>query len=124
MLKPLWSSLSKSVSAIGGQPPDAELRTQKTVLVVLSLAAIPMGLIWTPIELSMGDTASGVATAVIGALILINFTYYAFSKNYTWFRFSQLSIFLSFPFVLHLTVGGSRGQRIWSGDSGHRSSRS
>lgn len=106
MLKSIWSRVSERISSTGGVLPDPDLATQKTILIWLSLSAIPIGLIWTPIEFAMGDTKNGLVTAAIAALIVVNFLFYIYRKDYEWFRFSQLLIFLSFPFALHLAVGG------------------
>jgi hypothetical protein len=93
MLKSFWSRLSERVSSIGGVLPDPDLTTQKTVLLWLSLSAIPIGLIWTPIEFAMGSAKNGYVTATIAALVVANFLFYYFRKDYEWFRFSTLLIF-------------------------------
>jgi guanylate cyclase len=111
-----WRSLAGKIAAIGGAVEDPDLRTQKVVLVILSLSAIPIGIIWTPIEFSFGDTNSALITAIIAAVVLANFLFYSAHKNYHYFRFSQLIIFLSFPIVLHVSLGGftKSANLIWS----------
>jgi guanylate cyclase len=106
MLESIWVRVSNAASTIGGEVPDSNFRIQKTVLVVLSFSAIPLGLIWTPIEFFIGDPRSGIATGVIAGLIFLNFLFYVWVKNFSIFRLTQLAIFISFPFVLHFAVGG------------------
>lgn len=102
----IWRSLAGRIAAVGRELDDPDLRTQKVVLVILSLSAIPLGLIWAPIEFAVGDTISGLITAIIAAAIIANFVFFTAHKNYYFFRFSQLAIFLSFPIVLHFSLGG------------------
>ena len=106
MVTRIWHSMSERVSIIGGDVDDPDLRTQKTVLVVLSLSAIPLGITWTLIEFVDGDVLNGLITAVISSVILFNLLIYTFWKNFTWYRASQLATFLLFPVPLHFSTGG------------------
>jgi guanylate cyclase len=102
----LWNTLSDRAASFGGEVLDQELRTQKVVIVVLSLSALILGPIWTLVEFSEGDTTNAILSAAIAALIVINFLLYILHKSYRFFRVSQLTIFVSFPFVLHISIGG------------------
>ncbi len=106
MVTRIWHSMSERVSIIGGDVDDPDLRTQKMVLVVLSLSALPLGIIWTLIEFVDGDTRDALITAVMSSLMLLNLLIYAFRKNFTWYRRSQLTIFLLFTVPLHFSTGG------------------
>lgn len=106
MINSTWNAFSEKVSAIGEEVHDTDLRTQKMVLVGLSLSAIPLGLFWTLIEFTVGDSQNGVISGAIALLIFINFLFYAYKKNFSLFRVSQLAIFLTFPILLHLSIGG------------------
>jgi guanylate cyclase len=112
---PIVRNFLARISGIGGRLEDRDLQTQKSVLVMLSLSAIPLGIIWTIIEFSVGEPRSGIASGLIAAFILINFLVYVFKRNFFWFRISQLIIFLVFPFILHFLVGGytSSANVIW-----------
>jgi guanylate cyclase len=116
MAKDFWGNLSERISTIGGVVSDTDLRTQKSVLVILSLSAIPIGIIWAIIEFVVGEPINALVTGAIAVLILINFAFFIILKNFYWFRFSQLVIFISFPIVLHFAVGGftQSANLIWS----------
>jgi guanylate cyclase len=101
---------------IGGVLEDQDLRTQKSVLVTLSLSAIPLGLIWTPIEFLVGDRDSALLTGAIAVIIIVNFLLFLRHRNYYGFQFSQFVIFLFFPVFLHFSLGGftKSANLIWS----------
>ena len=102
----LWNFLSERAATIGGDLQDADLRSQKTVLVSLSLSAIVLGPIWTIIEYSVRDQKSSLPIAVVALLIILNLLIYAYRKRFYLFRFSQLVVFIIFPVILHFVVGG------------------
>lgn len=100
---------------MGGRLHDTDLELQKTVIVALSMAAVPLGLMWALIELSVGGIRDAILSAGIAALIVANTVVFAAWRRFGWFRTTQLAIFLSFPAVLHVQLGGftASANLIW-----------
>lgn len=106
MIRTRWRNLTEGVTNIGEELRDPDLHTQKTVINFLSLSAIPIGVTWGLIEYAVGEPINALITGVVAVLVLINFLLYHYRGNFYRYRLSQLIVFLSFPFILHLSVGG------------------
>ena len=106
MSESLTQSLIRKIQSVGGEFSDPDLQVQKTVLVVLCLAVIPLSIIWITIELSTGNQAS-VASILIGAILsLLNLLFFAWMGNYRRFRSIQLTIILLWSLANHFAAGG------------------
>jgi len=111
-------TLAARFSHLGANSDDSdEIRLQKATLVRGSAMFILAGLVWGVVYIALGETRSGwipLSYAIISAISVI---YFGFSRNYQFFRLSQLVLILFLPFFLMISLGGfinSSAVILWS----------
>lgn len=110
-------SIFQRLRNAGINPGDSEeLRLQKSLLVfasgLVSIAAIG----WLLIYWGLGPKLSTTLPFVLQVLVATNLLIYALSGNFAAFRFSQLAIFLFFPFIAQWAMGNfvtASGVILW-----------
>ena len=87
------------------QDDSADLRLQKTVLVAGSFMFIAAGIAWGIVYLLYQEPA-GLIPLVYGIVSLISVIHFGLTRQYPFFRNSQLVLILILPFLLMLALGG------------------
>jgi len=88
-------------------PPDdrEELRLQKTVMVVASVATALATLLWLFIYRLMGLTLPSTIPFLYLVLTVLFLGVYVKTRSFDFYRMSQLSLFLFAPFVIQWSIG-------------------
>jgi adenylate cyclase len=106
------------LSKIGADPDDNDdVRLQKTLLVSSTLMMGSLGIIWGCIYLFLGNTLAAVIPLGYSFLSFASLITFAFTRQYQFFRFSQLLLALLLPFLLMVALGGfvnSSAVVLWS----------
>lgn len=101
----------------GIDPGDSEeLRLQKALLVMASGLVSVAAIGWLLIYWAMGLKLSTTLPFLLQLLVTINLLVYAATSNFGIFRFSQLALFLFFPFVAQWALGNfvtASGVILW-----------
>jgi class 3 adenylate cyclase len=116
-MKRKTESFVERLRSAGIEPGDSEeLRLQKSLLVfasgLVSIAAIG----WLMIYWALGPKLSTTLPFMLQLIVALNLLVYAGTGNFAVFRFSQLSIFLFFPFVAQWALGNfvtASGVILW-----------
>lgn len=111
-------NLFSSVARIGVGPEDAaEVRLQKSLLVLSTLMMSTLAILWGWVYFHFDEP---VAAAIPWGYTVLSYTgvaIFAFHQRYRVFRFSQLMLSLLLPFFLMLALGGivnSSAVILWS----------
>lgn len=103
---------------IGANPADADdTRIEKTVFVISSLMVSVAGIIWGLTYFAFGETLAGVIPISYSLISLANLVAFALMRQYSVFRFTQLTLILLLPFLLMIALGGfvnSSAVILWS----------
>ncbi len=99
--------LINKLACIGIKPNDSqEVRLEKNLLVTSALMMSTAGIFWGLLYLSFGENLAGVIPLTYSALSYLSLIYFALTRRYGLFRFSQLTFSLLLPFLLMITLGG------------------
>ncbi len=97
----------KNLIQLGHHPNDSkEERLKKSSLLVVSGPFAIAGLVWGILYFSNGLLVPGAIPFSYGVLSIINIISFGFSKQYIFFRNSQLVLILILPFALQISLGG------------------
>jgi len=92
---------------VGVDPHDSpELRLQKRMLVAASSMFIAAGALWSIMYFALGEYLAGAIPFGYAVFSSITVIIFARSRNYHFFRFTQLLLILLLPFLLQITLGG------------------
>jgi guanylate cyclase len=109
----LLQRIARRVAGIGSDPSDSEeVALQKRLAVSLSLAIVPLALVWSAIYLVVGVP---LAASIPGSYVLLapaNTAIFALSRDIRLYRFVQLSMFLILPWLLMMSLGGFRNSGV------------
>lgn len=107
MLQKLVQRVLPSIAQIGSDPnDDDDIRLQKTLLVVCAFPFMVAGVAWGLLYVFSGEPLAGaipLSYSLISMLSIINF---GRTRQYRFFRFSQLALILLLPFFLMMALGG------------------
>ena len=110
--------LLKIITKIGANLEDAQdIRLQKSLLVVGSLMFIAAGAIWGITYILLGETVAGVIPLSYAIVSLLSVIHFGLTRQYRFFRGSQLVLILVLPFLLMVALGGyinSSAVILWS----------
>ncbi len=96
-----------SIARVGSDPgDDDELKLKKSLLVLCSVLFIFAGLAWGVMYYALGAGLAGTIPFAYGLFSLLSIIYFAMTRRYWFFRFSQLVLILFLPFFLMLALGG------------------
>jgi guanylate cyclase len=114
----VWSRLVRRFERIGEDPEDSvEIRLQKRVLVAVSALVGGLAVIWGAIYLAYDEPRAALIPWVYSAAVSVSLAVFAVTHRYRWFRFTQLFLILTLPFLLQLALGGfvnASAVIIWS----------
>jgi guanylate cyclase len=95
------------VARIGSDPADDDdIRLQKSLLVICALPFMVAGWAWGLMYFFFRELLAGSIPFSYGIISLLSLLYFARTRQYTFFRFSQLLLILLLPFLLMVTLGG------------------
>lgn len=99
--------LFSSIIRIGADPGDNEdLKLQKSLLVICSFPFMIAGVVWGLMYVKFGEWVAGLIPLSYSVVSLLSIIYFALTKQFSVFRFSQLLFILLLPFFLMLSLGG------------------
>ena len=114
----MWAELLGRVERIGDDPDDStETRSQKRVLVLLSLMGSVAGLGWGVAYLIFDERLAASIPLSYAFAVALSVTLFASTGRYAVFRFTQLLLILLLPVLLQVALGGfvgASGVIIWS----------
>lgn len=110
-------NLFQRLRSAGIEPDDCpELRLQKALLVMASGLVSVAAIGWLLIYWALGPKLSTTLPVLLQALVALNLVIYALTHNFSFFRASQLALFLFFPFIAQWALGNfvtASGVILW-----------
>lgn len=101
------NSIYQKFVKLGYRPDDPrEEKLKKSSLLVVSGPFAIAGLVWGILYFSNGLLIPGLIPFSYGILSIINIISFGFTKQYIFFRNSQLVLILILPFALQMSLGG------------------
>jgi guanylate cyclase len=96
-----------AIAHIGSDPTDDDdIRLQKSLLVVCAFPFTFAGFAWGLMYFFFREPLAGLIPFSYGIFSLLSIFYFARTRQYAFFRFSQLLLILLLPFLLMVTLGG------------------
>ncbi len=106
------------VSRIGSDPNDTDdMRLQKSLLVLGTLMFLFAGALWGLMYMAFGELIAGSIPFGYSIFSTLSMVTFAVTRQYRFFRFSQLLLILMLPFLLMTALGGfinSSAVVLWS----------
>ncbi|MGB7098955.1 MAG: adenylate/guanylate cyclase domain-containing protein [Xanthobacteraceae bacterium] len=98
---------------IGLDPSDGdETALQKRLVVVLCVGTLPLTMLWSAIYLAVGVPLAAAIPALYSVITPINTAIFAWTRNFVFYRFTQLLTILILPWLLTLSLGGFRESSV------------
>jgi adenylate cyclase len=95
------------ISRIGSDPnDDDEIRLQKSLLVVCAFPFMVAGVAWGLMYFFFSEPLAGSIPFSYAIFSLLSVIHFARTRQYYFFRFSQLILILLLPFLLMIALGG------------------
>jgi guanylate cyclase len=96
-----------SISRIGSDPnDDDDIRLQKSLLVVCAFPFMVAGVAWGLIYVFSNEPWAGSIPLSYSFISLLSIIHFGQTRQYRFFRFSQLTLILLLPFFLMVALGG------------------
>jgi guanylate cyclase len=96
-----------SISRIGSDPnDDDDIRLQKSLLVVCAFLFMMAGVAWGLIYVFSNEPIAGAIPLSYSFISLLSIINFGRTRQYRFFRFSQLALILLLPFFLMVALGG------------------
>jgi adenylate cyclase len=106
------------ISRIGSDPnDDDDIRLQKSLLVVSAFPFMIAGFAWGLMYFFFSEPLAGSIPFSYGIFSLLSVFHFAWTRQYYFFRFSQLILILLLPFLLMMALGGfinGSGVILWA----------
>ena len=106
------------IALIGASPDDDDnIRLQKSLLVVSSVPFILAAILWGLLYVIAKEPLAGSIPLSYSLISLLSILNFARTREYQFFRFSQLLLILMLPFLLMVALGGfinGSGVILWS----------
>jgi adenylate cyclase len=103
----LFQQILARLAHIGADPnDDDDIRLQKSLLVVCAFPFMFAGFTWGVMYFFFNEPLAGAIPFSYSVISLLSVLYFARTRQYTFFRFSQLFLILLLPFFLMLALGG------------------
>ena len=107
MIRRLTERVFPSVARIGSDPYDEDdIRLQKSLLVICAIPFMVAGWAWGLMYFFFREPLAGSIPFSYGIFSLLSILYFAQTRQFAFFRFSQLLLILLLPFLLMVTLGG------------------
>lgn len=114
----VWADLIHRIEGIGEDPSDSiELRSQKQVLVLVSVLVAFLSIMWGAVYWMLGEHLAATIPWTYTASVGVSLLFFAATARYYAFRSIQLLLILLLPFLLQLALGGfvdASAVIIWS----------
>lgn len=113
----LFSNAAETLRTAGITPADsAELKIQKTLLVFATGLLCIASMLWLLLYRELGPHFSSTAPFVFQLILAGNLALYLKTRNFDFFRLTQLSAILFFPFIVQWSIGNfitASGISLW-----------
>jgi adenylate cyclase len=107
MIRRLTQWALPAMARIGSDPnDDDDIRLQKSLLVVCAFPFMFAGLAWGIMYFLFHEPLGGAIPFSYGIFSFLSILYFARTRQYAFFRFSQLLLILLLPFLLMVALGG------------------
>jgi adenylate cyclase len=107
MIRLLTQWALPAMARIGSDPnDDDDIRLQKSLLVVCAFPFMFAGLAWGIMYFLFHEPLAGAIPFSYGIFSFLSILYFARTRQYAFFRFSQLLLILLLPFLLMVALGG------------------
>lgn len=107
MIQRLAQQALPAIAQIGSNPNDEdEIRLQKSLLVLCAFPFMFAGFAWGVMYFLFHEPLAGAIPFSYSTFSLLSILYFARTRQYSFFRFSQLTLILLLPFLLMVTLGG------------------
>jgi adenylate cyclase len=101
------------IGQIGLDTSDSdETALRKRLAVVLCAGTLPLTLLWSAIYLAVGAPIAAAIPGFYTAFTPINTAIFARTRNFGFYRFTQLLLILLLPWLLTLSLGGFRQSSV------------
>lgn len=118
MIQKSFQQALLSISRIGSNPnDDDDIRLQKSLLVVCAFPFMVAGVAWGMIYVFSNEPLAGAIPLSYSFISLLSIINFGWTRQYRFFRFSQLALILLLPFFLMVALGGfinSSAVILWS----------
>jgi len=95
------------VARIGSDPnDDDDIRLQKSLLVICAFPFMVAGVVWGVMYILFNEPLAGAIPLSYSVISLLSILYFGQTRQYRFFRFSQLTLILLLPFLLMIALGG------------------
>ena len=107
MIQRFFQQALLSISRIGSEPKDDDdIRLQKSLLVVCAFPFMIAGVAWGLIYVFSNEPLAGSIPFSYSFISLLSIVHFGRTRQYRFFRFSQLTLILLLPFFLMVALGG------------------
>lgn len=114
----MWARLLGWVHSVGADPDESvDRRTQRQVLVLVSLIVATLAIAWGAVYLAFDEPVAAIIPWTYTFGVLLSMAVFARTKGYPGFRFNQILLILLLPFLLQIALGGfvnASAVIIWS----------
>jgi adenylate cyclase len=101
------------IGRIGVDTTDSdETALRKRLAVVLCAGTLPLTLLWSAIYLAVGVPIAAAIPGFYTAFTPINTAIFAHTRNFRFYRFSQLLLILLLPWLVTLSLGGFKPSSV------------
>jgi adenylate cyclase len=101
------------IGRVGLDTSDSdETALRKRIAVVLCTGTLPLTLLWSAIYLAVGVPIAAAIPGFYTAFTPINTAIFAHTRNFRFYRFSQLLVILLLPWLVTLTLGGFKQSSV------------
>jgi adenylate cyclase len=101
------------IGLIGSDTSDSdETALRKRLAVVLCAGTLPLTLLWSAIYLAVGTPIAAAIPGFYTVFTPINTTIFARTRNFRFYRFSQLLLILLLPWLVTLSLGGLKQSSV------------
>jgi adenylate cyclase len=101
------------IGRIGHDTGDSdETALRKRLAVILCAGTLPLTLLWSAIYLAVGAPLAAAIPGFYTAFTPINTAIFAHTRNFRFYRFSQLLLILLLPWLVTLSLGGFRQSSV------------
>jgi adenylate cyclase len=101
------------IGRIGVDPTDSdETALRKRLAVLLCAGTLPLTLLWSAIYLAVGVPIAAAIPAFYTVFTPVNTAIFAHTRNFRFYRFSQLLLILLLPWLVTLSLGGFKQSSV------------
>jgi adenylate cyclase len=101
------------VGRIAPDPSDSdETALRKRIAIVLCAGTLPLTLVWSAIYLAIGAPIAAAIPGFYTAFTPINTAIFAYTRNFRFYRFTQLLLILLLPWLVTLSLGGFKQSSV------------